>query len=74
MAKEVAGNANVREMPPMMGGGRLYLHAGGAAGRVHLLRQWRQPGLHHPAYNFNDEAIVYGTSYWIKLVGNTLAV
>ena len=30
-------------------------------------------GLHHPAYNFNDEAIVYGTSYWIKLVENTLA-
>ena len=27
-------------------------------------------GLHHPAYNFNDEAIVYGTSYWIKLVEN----
>ena len=30
-------------------------------------------GLHHPAYNFNDEAIVFGTSYWIKLVENTLA-
>ena len=26
-----------------------------------------------PAYNFNDDAIVYGTSYWIKLVENTLA-
>src|SRR5436309_3423758 len=25
-----------------------------------------------PAYDFNDEAIVYGTSYWIKLVENTL--
>jgi hypothetical protein len=23
-------------------------------------------------YNFNDEALVYGTSYWIKLVENTL--
>ena len=30
-------------------------------------------GLHHPAYNFNDEAIVYGTSYWIRLVENSLA-
>jgi hypothetical protein len=28
--------------------------------------------LHHPAYNFDDDAIVYGTSYWIKLVENTL--
>ncbi len=22
-------------------------------------------GLHHPAYNFNDEAIPIGTSYWV---------
>jgi metal-dependent amidase/aminoacylase/carboxypeptidase family protein len=29
--------------------------------------------LHHPAYNFNDDAILYGTSYLIKLVENTLA-
>ena len=25
-------------------------------------------GLHHPAYDFNDEAIPHGTSYWAKLV------
>ncbi len=25
-------------------------------------------GLHHPRYDFNDEAIPYGTSYWAKLV------
>jgi len=25
-------------------------------------------GLHHPAYNFNDDAIPIGTSYWVKLV------
>ena len=31
------------------------------------------PALHHPAYDFNDEAIVYGTSYWIRLVENSLA-
>lgn len=24
-------------------------------------------GLHHPEYDFNDEAIPYGTSYWAKL-------
>jgi hypothetical protein len=28
--------------------------------------------LHHPADDVSDEAIVYGTSYWIKLVENTL--
>jgi hippurate hydrolase len=25
-------------------------------------------GLHHPAYDFNDEIIPIGTSYWVKLV------
>ena len=56
-----------------MAGGGFRLHAGAAAGRPDLLRQRRQRGLHHPAYNFNDEAIVFGTSYWIKLVENKLA-
>jgi metal-dependent amidase/aminoacylase/carboxypeptidase family protein len=41
---------------------------------------WRLPrnngdsaALHHPAYNFNDDAIIYGTSYWIMLVETILA-
>ena len=25
-------------------------------------------GLHHPAYDFNDEVIPFGVSYWVKLV------
>jgi amidohydrolase len=29
-------------------------------------------GLHHPAYDFNDEAIPVGTSYWVKLVETAL--
>ena len=29
-------------------------------------------GLHHPAYDFNDEAIPIGTSYWVKLVESAL--
>jgi hippurate hydrolase len=31
------------------------------------------PGLHHPAYDFNDEAIPYGVSYWARLVETALA-
>ena len=31
-------------------------------------------GLHHPAYNFNDELIPFGTSYWVKLVETALRV
>ena len=30
-------------------------------------------GLHHPAYNFNDEAIPVGASYWVRLVEKALA-
>jgi amidohydrolase len=30
-------------------------------------------GLHNPAYDFNDEAIAYGISYWAKLVEQRLA-
>jgi metal-dependent amidase/aminoacylase/carboxypeptidase family protein len=30
-------------------------------------------GLHHPAYDFNDEAIPVGTSYWVRLVETALA-
>ena len=29
-------------------------------------------GLHHPAYDFNDEAIPIGASYWVKLVETAL--
>lgn len=31
-------------------------------------------GLHNPAYDFNDEAIAYGISYWAKLVEQRLTV
>jgi hippurate hydrolase len=30
-------------------------------------------GLHHPRYNFNDDAILYGTSYWVRLVETAMA-
>ena len=31
-------------------------------------------GLHHPAYNFNDEVIPVGTSYWVRLIEKSMAV
>lgn len=30
-------------------------------------------GVHHPAYDFNDEAIPYGIGYWVNLVETVLA-
>jgi amidohydrolase len=73
VAKEVAGDANVREMAPMMGAEDFAYMLEARPGAFIFCGNGDSAGLHHPAYNFNDDAIVYGTSYWIKLVENTLA-
>jgi amidohydrolase len=73
VAREVAGDANVREMVPMMGAEDFAYMLEQRPGAFIFCGNGDSAGLHHPAYNFNDEAIVFGTSYWIKLVENTLA-
>jgi amidohydrolase len=72
-AKEVAGDANVHEMPPMMGGEDFAYMLEARPGAFIFVGNGDSAGLHHPAYNFNDEAMVYGTSFFIKVVENTLA-
>jgi amidohydrolase len=73
VAKEIAGDGNVHEMPPMMGAEDFAYMLEARPGAFIFCGNGDSAGLHHPAYNFNDDAIVYGTSYWIKLVENTLA-
>jgi amidohydrolase len=73
IAREVAGDTNVHEMPPMMGAEDFAYMLEARPGAFIFCGNGDSAGLHHPAYDFNDEAIVYGTSYWIKLVENTLA-
>jgi amidohydrolase len=73
VAKEIAGDANVHEMPPLMGAEDFSYMLEARPGAFIFCGNGNSAGLHHPAYNFNDEAIVFGTSYWIKLVENTLA-
>ena len=72
-ARDIAGDANVIEMPPLMAGEDFAFMLQQRPGALIFCGNGDSAGLHHPAYNFNDEAIVYGTSYWIKLVENTLA-
>jgi amidohydrolase len=72
-AKEIAGDANVHEMPALMAGEDFAFMLEQRPGALIFCGNGDSAGLHHPAYNFNDEAIVFGTSYWIKLVENTLA-
>jgi hippurate hydrolase len=73
VAKQVAGDANVRDMPPLMGGEDFAYMLEQRPGAFIFCGNGGSAGLHHPAYNFNDEAIVFGTSYWIRLVENALA-
>ncbi len=73
VAKDVAGAQNVHEMPPLMGAEDFAYMLEARPGAFIFCGNGDSAGLHHPAYDFNDEAIVYGTSYWIKLVENKLA-
>jgi amidohydrolase len=73
VAKEIAGDSNVHEMPPMMGAEDFSYMLEARPGAFIFCGNGDTAGLHHPAYNFNDEAIVHGTSYWIRLVENALA-
>jgi amidohydrolase len=73
VAKEIAGDANVHEMPPLMGAEDFSYMLEARPGAFIFCGNGNSAGLHHPAYNFDDNAIVFGTSYWIKLVENTLA-
>lgn len=74
IASEVAGAAQVHtDIPPMMGAEDFAYMLEARPGAFIFCGNGDSAGLHHPAYNFNDDAIVFGTSYWIKLVENTLA-
>jgi len=74
VAAEVVGAENVRPMRPIMG----------AEDFAHMLRQRPGafimigngigPGLHNPAYNFNDEAIAIGVSYWVRLAERAMPI
>jgi len=73
VAKTIAGDGNVHDMPPMMGAEDFAYMLEARPGAFIFIGNGDSAGLHHPEYNFNDDAIVFGTSYWIKLVETTLA-
>lgn len=73
VAREVVGEANVAETRPVMGAEDFAYMLEARPGAYILCGNGDSAGLHHPAYDFNDDAILYGTSYWIKLVEAKLA-
>jgi amidohydrolase len=74
VAGEVAGKDKVdTDMAPVMGAEDFAFMLNARPGAFIFVGNGDSAGLHHPAYNFNDEAIPFGTSYWVKLVETALA-
>jgi hippurate hydrolase len=52
---------------PVMGGEDFSFMLEARPGAFIFIGNGDSPGLHHPAYDFNDEAIPFGASYWAKM-------
>ena len=73
VAGEIAGKDKVdTDMAPVMGAEDFSFMLNARPGAFIFVGNGDSAGLHHPAYNFNDEVIPVGTSYWVKLVETAL--
>jgi hippurate hydrolase len=73
-AREIAGDRKVNDdVDPLMGGEDFSYMLESRPGALIFLGNGDSAGLHHPAYDFNDEAIPLGVSYWVKLAESALA-
>ncbi len=74
IAAVVAGDARVhRAMPPVMGGEDFSYMLEARPGAFIFIGNGDTAGLHHPGYDFNDEVIAHGMSYWVRLTETALA-
>jgi amidohydrolase len=73
VAAEVVGWERVDDkVAPVMGAEDFSFMLNERPGAFIFVGNGESAGLHHPAYNFNDEVIPVGTSYWVKLVETAL--
>jgi len=74
VAGEIAGTDKVNaDWMPLMGAEDFAYMLQERPGAFIYLGNGRTAGLHHPAYDFNDEAIPIGTSFWVRLAEMALA-
>jgi hippurate hydrolase len=74
VAGEIAGADKVdTDCPPVMGAEDFAFMLQERPGALIFVGNGASAGLHHPAYDFNDEAIPTGTSYWVRLAETALA-
>ncbi|HEX2216607.1 MAG TPA: M20 aminoacylase family protein [Xanthobacteraceae bacterium] len=69
VASEISGTDKVKsDIPPVMGAEDFSYMLEARPGAYIFVGNGESANLHHPAYDFNDAAIPYGASYWIRLV------
>ncbi|MDZ4321692.1 MAG: amidohydrolase, partial [Phenylobacterium sp.] len=74
VARKVVGDAAVSETAdPMMGAEDFAYFLERRPGAYIFMGNGPSAGLHHPAYDFDDEAIAYGSSWWVALAEEALA-
>jgi amidohydrolase len=74
VASQVVGSERVdAAVPPVMVAEDFSFMLNARPGAFIFVGNGNSAGLHHPSYNFNDEAIPIGTSYWVKLVETAMA-
>jgi len=73
VAREIAGHDKVdTDVPPVMGAEDFAFMLAERPGAFIFVGNGDSAGLHHPAYDFNDEATPVGTSYWVRLAETAL--
>jgi len=73
VARQVAGAGNVdAAVLPVMGGEDFSYMLNARPGAFIFAGNGDTAGLHNPAYDFNDELIPYGISYWVGLAETAL--
>jgi metal-dependent amidase/aminoacylase/carboxypeptidase family protein len=72
IAGEIVSEGNVRPAVPVMGAEDFAFMLQKRPGAFIFMGNGDSANLHHPAYDFNDKAIPFGTSYWVRLVENAM--
>jgi amidohydrolase len=73
VAQNVAGHKNVDDnATPIMGGEDFAFMLEARPGAFIFMGNGDSAYCHHPAYDFNDDAIPYGVSYWVTLAETLL--
>jgi hippurate hydrolase len=73
VAAEIAGKDKINtQIAPVMGAEDFSYMLEARPGAFIFVGNGDSAGLHHPAYDFNDEVIPLGTSYWVRLVETAL--